>query len=392
MRQASDRGVEDHLVYRILAVSALCILPVYAAAADLQALPPNTWVPIKPQLVQRKLPDEQGQWVNAGWNKLVFDPAGKRVLFYDRWHDKRHGGTTIYGNCLFSFDPITANLIPLKIDHWAKQGTPNGGYRTVPLPENDEEATPCSRHVYHGFDFVPELKAVFICNGANQTAMVKNKVLGHDLCTDTWRLDLTDRTWTRSASARQPPNRLEDGMAYCPDTKSIIYAGHGKIWIFDIAADQWRRGKVDLPRDHMGMTVFFDAPRKRMLLAGGGTYNKWQTKAGGFNTFYVLDPITEKISRYPDCPTAMCRAALAHNTRHDLFFLAVMHKASTSEQPSGLFAYDPALDSWRAIRSANAVPAASGGWLPLCYDTAHDCLIGMAGTMFYAFRYVPEEK
>ena len=41
------------------------------------------------------------------------------------------------------------------------------------LPENDKEPTPCPRHVYHAFEYVPDLKAVFICNGANQTAMRK---------------------------------------------------------------------------------------------------------------------------------------------------------------------------------------------------------------------------
>src|SRR5207253_375062 len=155
-----------------------------------------------------------------------------------------------------------------------------------PLPENDKEPTPCPRHVYHGFDYVPDLKSIFICNGANQTAMRDGKLLGHDLCADTWRFDLTKKTWKKVPSRQHPPNRLEDGMAYCPDTKSTVYAGHGKVWILSLATSQWRKGKTDLPRSHMGMTVFHDAPRKRMLLAGGGTYGRWQTTAGGFNTLY----------------------------------------------------------------------------------------------------------
>jgi hypothetical protein len=347
-------------------------------------------VPIKPKIVQPARADEQGRWVNAGWNKLVYDPDGRRVLFYDRWHDKRHGGTTIYGNCLFSFEPASARLTPVKIDNWARRDVPGGGYRTVPLPENDREPTPCSRHVYHGFDYVPDLKAVFLCNGANQGALLKDQLQGHDLCTDTWRLDLAKHTWHRIASKQHPPNRLEDGMAYCPDTKAIVYAGHGKVWFLDLASGQWRKGKADLPRYHMGMTVFHDAPRKRLLLAGGGNYNKWQTKAGGFNTLYALDPVTEKVTRLADCPTALCRGALAHDRRRDLFFVAVTLKGKGVEQPSGVFAYDPARDGWRPIRSANPVPL-TNGWMPLCYDAAHDCLIGMAGPAFYAFRHVPEK-
>src|SRR5260370_13474943 len=120
------------------------------AGEALSSLPANTWVPLRPNTVQPAGAEERGRWVNAGWNKLVYDPDGKRVLFYDRWVDKKHGGTTIYGNCLFSFEPDSAKLTPLKIDGWVKRPTPNGGYRTEPLPHQDEP-TPSSRHAYHGF-------------------------------------------------------------------------------------------------------------------------------------------------------------------------------------------------------------------------------------------------
>jgi hypothetical protein len=61
--------------------------------------------------------------------------------------------------------------------------TPKGGYRTLALPEKDEPTPPCPRHVYHAFEYVPELKAVFLCNGANQSALRKDgQLVGHDLC------------------------------------------------------------------------------------------------------------------------------------------------------------------------------------------------------------------
>ena len=375
----------------LVALAVLIAGPRVCVAADLSSLPANTWTALKPEIVQPADADEQGQWINAGWNKLVYDTDGQRVLFNDRWHDKKHGGTTIYGNCLFSFDPASAKLVPLKIVNWTKLEKPDGGYRTPPLPENDKEPTPCPRHVYHGFDYVSELKAIFICNGANQTALRDGKLLGHDLCADTWRYDLEKKTWTKIASKEQPPNKLEDGMAYCPDTKSLIYAGHSQIWIMDLAKGEWRKSKTELPRYHMGMTVFYDAPRKRMLLAGGGNYDKWQTKAGGFNTLYAFDPMTEKLTRLADCPTALCRGALAHDTKRDLFIVAVTLKGKGVEQPSGMFAYNPVKDAWRKLKSTNAVPM-KDGWMPLCYDAAHDCLIGMAGTTFYAFRYAEESK
>jgi hypothetical protein len=377
------------MIQHLLSLTFLIVGQADYAGPDFSNLPPNTWVPIKPIVAQATETDEKGQWINVGWNKLVYDPDGKRILFYDRWYDKRHGGYTIYGNCLFSFEPASARLVPLKIDNWTKLGVPDGGYRTTALEANDREPTPCPRHVYHAFDYVPELKSVFVCNGANQTALRKGELLGHLLCNDTWRYDMRTTTWQKIVSEEHPSNNLEDGMAYCPDTRSIVYAGHGKIWILDIATGQWRRGKNDLPRYHMGMTVFHDAPRKRMLLAGGGNYDKWQTKAGGFNTLYSFDPVTEEVDRLADCPTALCRGALAYDIRRDRFIVGVSLKGEQVEQPSGTFSYDPATNSWHEVKAANPVPL-ENGWLPLCYDFEDDCLIGMAGTTFYAFRFVPD--
>src|SRR6185437_2504979 len=159
---------------RVSLLALLLAVPV-CRAADLANLPANTWVELKYTTEQPGGDaDEKGRWQPVGWNKLVYDPDGKRVLFYDRWVDRKHGGLTIYGNCLFAFDPATAKVKPIKIDNWTKRVPKKGGYRTVALPQNDKEPTPCPRHVYHAFAYAPGLKAVFISNGANQGAMRKD--------------------------------------------------------------------------------------------------------------------------------------------------------------------------------------------------------------------------
>src|SRR5262249_37833425 len=151
--------------------------------------------------------DEKGMFGAQGWNKLVYDPDGKRVLFYDRWIDKKHGGGTIYGNCLLAFDAQRGTLTPVKIDNWTKMEPREGGYRTLALPENDKEPTPCPRHVYHAFEYVSDLKAVLLCNGANQTIVDKNgKLVGHDAADGAWRLDLKSNRWTRLTATPYPPN------------------------------------------------------------------------------------------------------------------------------------------------------------------------------------------
>lgn len=377
--------------------SLLVILAAVSAtgAADLKDLPANTWVEIKYTTEQPPDAKDKGQFARQGWNKIVYDADGKRVLFYDRWVDKKHGGQTIYGNCLFAFDPAAAKLTPVKIDNWTRVDTKEGGYRTLALPENEDEATPCPRHVYHGFAYVPELKAVFLCNGANQSALNKEgKLVGHDLCDGTWKLDLKTNKWSFIKSDQCPPNRLDDAMAYCPDTKSLIYAGNGRqLWVMDLEKAQWRKAKESPPtRAAFGQTVFYDPPRRRMLIVGGGALDAWkQGKAPEFRELYAFDPETERVRRLANCPTAFYATHLAYDRKRDLFFaVAVFDKG---EQPSGMFAYDPKEDAWREVKPANPIPPHNNwfGWMQLCYDAHHDCLIGKVNDRFYAFRYAPEK-
>jgi len=364
-----------------------------AAAADLSRLPPNTWVKLDYTTEQPADPAAKGHFARQGWNKLVYDPDGKRVLFYDRWIDKKHGGYTIYGNCLFAFDPAAGRLTPVKIDNWTKKDTKEGGYRTLALPENDKEPTPCPRHVYHAFEYVSERKAVFLCNGANQTALRKDgKLVGHDLCDGAWRLDLKTNKWTQLVSAECPRNWLDDAMAYCPDTQSIIYAGYGRqLWVLDLAKGQWRKAKRSPPpRTAFGETICYDPSHRRMLLAEGGPLDAWKKgKASAFRELYAYDPKTEEVKRLADCPTALYAAHLAYDPKHGVFVtVAVFDKR---EQPSGIFAYDPHKDTWHEIKPANPIPPHKTwfGWMQLCYDLHHECFIGKVNEQFYAFRYVP---
>lgn len=366
-----------------------------AGAADLKKLPPNTWVEIKYTTEQPADPGEKGYFARQGWNKLVYDPDGHRVLFYDRWVNKKHGGWTIYGNCLFAFDPAAARLKPIKIDNWTKIDPKGGGYRTLALPENDREPTPCPRHVYHAFEYVPDLKAVFLCNGANQTALNKDgKLVGHDLCDGTWRLDLSTNKWTQVRSKLCPPNYLDDAMAYCPDIKALVYAGHDRqLWIFDLARGQWRKAKHSPPQySSMGQTIVYDPTRKRMLILGGGRLDGWKRgKADEHRELYAFDPKTEEVRKLASGPTAFYESHLAFDSKRDLFVtVAVFDK---KEQPSGMFAYDPRKDSWHEIKPANAIPPHNNwfGWMQLCYDSQHDCFIGKVNERFYAFRYEPRK-
>jgi len=364
----------------------------FGTAQDLAKLPANTWTEIKYATVQPTEAGENGRWVSAGWNKIVYDPDGKRVLFYDRWHDKKHGGTTIYGNCLFAFDPASAKLTPLKIDHWTRTDTKQGGYRTVALPENDAEPTPVSRHVYHAFDYVSDLKAVIICNGANQTVMKDGKLVGHDLCDGAWRLDLKTNKWSPISAKPYPKNHLDDAMAYSPEIKSMIYSGYdGQLWILDLVQGSWRKARQSPPpRTSFGRTICHDPAKNRMLLVGGGRLDAWQKgNAPEFRELFSFDPKTEMVERLADGPTALYESQLAFDSKRELFVtVAVFNK---KEHPSGMFAYDPKKNAWHEIKPANPIPPHNTwhGWMKLCYAADHDCFIGVIRDKIYAFRYDP---
>ena len=361
-------------------------------AVDLARLPANTWVEIKYTTEQPTDSKDRGEFARQGWNKIVYDPDCKRVLFYDRWVDKKHGGSTIYGNCLFGFDPAAAKLTPIKIDNWTKTEPPGGGYRTPALPENDSEPTPAPRHVYHAFEYVSDLKAVFLCNGANQSVIDKSgKLVGHDACDGAWRFDLSTKKWTQIVSTQRPVNMLDDAMAYCPDTKTIVFTSgtNHQLWLLDPAKGQFRKAKESPPvRGAAGSTIFYDPTQKRMLIAGGGPLEGQfnQAKSPVLRELYAFDPKSETVNRLADCPTAFYATHLAYDTKHHVFIAVVVF--NKGEQPSGMFAYNPKKDSWREIKHTGPIPPHGNwfGWMQVCYDSQHDCVIGKVNDKFYAFR------
>jgi hypothetical protein len=384
---------------RSIFIAVFVALVVFSAssAADLANLAANTWVELEYTTDQPAADEEQGRFGPQGWNKIVYDPDGQRVLFYDRWIDKKHGGYTIYGNCLFAFDPAAGRLAPLKIDNWSKFDTKEGGYRTFALPANDREPTPAPRHVYHAFEYVSDLGAVFLCNGANQSIVdAGGKIVGHDACDGAWRLDVRTNRWTRINSVERPPNTLDDAMAYCPDTRSIVYVSgsNRQVWILDLAGGQFREAKQSPPtRGAAGQTIVYDPTRRRMLIAGGGRLEGQRNEAisPALRELFSFDPLSESVERLADCPTALYEAHLAYDSNHERFVTAAIFEHG--DQPSGVFAYDPKPNAWHEIKSINPVPPFKNWfcWVQLCYDSHHDCFIGKVNERFYAFRYVPEQ-
>ncbi len=379
-----------------LAAGLLVAITSAALAAgrrpDVKNLPANTWVAIQHTTSQPAggREDEKGEWSPAGWNCLEYDLVGKRVLFNDRWVDKRHGGYTIYGNCVFSFEPAKAVLTPLKLDSWKRIDAPNG-YRTVAMPENAKEPTPVSRHVYNDFALAPELNALFICHGANGSFQ-KNEY--GDWQNVTWRLDLKDMKWSVVPSKEHPPFRYESSLRYCPDIKSLVMSSWGDIWILDLTTNQWRRAKHSAPFVGFGggQTVTYDPVRRRMLLAGGGPPDGKYTQAS-WRKLYAFDPKEETVTELAECPMPLYDSRPSYDSRHDVFLVAGLMEDKALR--SGTFVYDPKKNLWSEVKTKNSVPkpaaATWNGWPRMCYDPDNDCFVALVTyNQWYLFRYVPE--
>ena len=97
------------------------------------------------------------------------------------------------------------------------------------------------------------------------------------------------------------------------------------------------------------------------------------------------------MERLADAPTAFYATHLSHDSKRDLFFAAAVFDGK--EQPSGMFRFQPKTNAWSEVKLAGPIPPHKNwfGWMQMCYDSHHDCLIGKVNDKFFAFRYEERE-
>jgi RNA polymerase sigma factor (sigma-70 family) len=334
-------------------------------------------------------------WQSSSTNRLVYDAHSKCVLFFDRWHDPETDTPSDYGNCLFSFDPQSGHVRPINVVNWKTVTQADTSIRTVPAARNSNVPSPCPRYVFNGFDYSPELNALFLTNGANASAMRDGVVVGHKECENTWRLDLAENKWTMMKSTAHPTNfPLGASVVYSANAKKLVYCNYGEIWIMEPEAGEWHKSKAVLPDRLYGQTICDDPRRERMLLVGGAK-NISQIDERTANTLYAFDPINETITRLSDAPAPLYMAHLAYDSTRDVF-VAAPFKAN-AKSFDGVIVYNPKKEAWSKILTRNQTPQSGKktGTVALCFDSALDCFIAfvpnsLAGAdSFYAFRHLP---
>jgi hypothetical protein len=376
----------------ILAASGRTLAQTRDAAPDFDNLPANVWVEFRPEY---KPLSHGGEHHPVSWNKLVYDSVGKRIINIDRWTDSRHAdGVYIYANSLMALDPDANQVELLSTFEWRKEKLPNGAYRTLPLPENEQTPTPCPRHPYGNVAFVSLENAVYLSGGANQTSRQHYQRLGQTWPhpNDTWRFAFDSGKWEQ-IEGLQPPPSLSDSMTWVPDRKAIIrwVAEAGEAWIFRLDDHRWSKletiGQPTLVR-RTAMT--YDTVRKQVLLYGGQVQGGKLNQQGEQLWSLSIDDMTWR--RLPDGPP-VTGAGWTYAPRYDV---ALAHRNLSREDRPGerdwdtgeFWLYFPGEKEWVLFESEKPVP--NKLYQTLVYDEGRDLFFCHTRPLkWYAMRLDP---
>ena len=357
----------NRIVLQTIAVSFL--LSGLAHATDLASLPPNTWVHADhPKVIG---PPGGGAPTPQGWNCLVYDSVGKRIILLDRWGDKAHG-SSIYANSVMAYDVGTNTLTCLKESNWKVEETSTGGYRTVAMPENSSDPTPLDRHPYECVAFVPQQNAIYLGSGANQTGPG-----GHP--DDTWKFDIASAKWSEIKTSPPGKEDLEDAMIYDPAAKAIVRPFKGRsTWCLDIKPDSvWRDTKAKNNSGcGAGGSLAYDSKRSRILLYGGpGQSGKSWESPGCELWSYTSQENTWK--RLSDGLIPVRFAGFAYDSHHDA---ALVHARTPDPgkdwptKPGCTAVYLCATDQW--VKLPDPAPKDPMAYVQtVAYDEAHDVFV-----------------
>ncbi len=342
------------------------------SAVDLGNLPLNTWIRVRPEY---KAPPDGGRHVPHSWNKLVYDPVGQQAVYMDRWSDSQRGNT-IYANAVMTFDAAANKVECLKVGNWKRVAREEGGYRTVPMPENADDPTPCDRHPYGNLAFVPHQNAVYLSAGANRTALVDG-TRGHRHCRDTWRFDLETRVWTLIESEQNPPQRLEEAMEYDAASRVIValVRGGAQTWLLDVDTGQWRNAEArNNPNSGMGAAMTYDSKRERVMVFGGGGKDggAWNDPHRHVYAYSVED---NAWTRLADASVPVRAMGAAYDSKRDI----VLVHAGCGRHPFFFGFYNPETDDWHAIHLPDDAELPAPRWHGLVYDAAHDVYVRATG-------------
>ena len=356
-------------------VIGLAATPAHAVIS----IPSNVWVK-QPTPTQVTLPNFTGTFQARGWNHILYDTVGKRMVLYDGYMDASRP-YSIYANALWTYDPLANQLSLEKVSNWARI---NGV--TVPLTQNVTDPTPWDRHSYACIVYVPEKNRLYMWAGANSS--ITNGYIG-----DTWTYDFASKTWREIVTAFHPWTVFEQTMTYDPNVHRLVLYGGGEssyqngdqAWLFNVDTETWEESSTpSAPPARMSQSMVFDPVRRVSWVFGGGPY---PNPGNQLWTFDASARVWQQITAQGPTPPARRFGAMAYDSRHDLVLLWG-GITSSSAGLNDTWIFRPATRTWQQVFPATSPPTDPiTNNEDVAYDPDDDVFILHKNGDFWLYRY-----
>jgi hypothetical protein len=170
------------------------------------------------------------------------------------------------------------------------------------------------------------------------------------LLNDTWLFDTRKLIWTEVATKKSPPPDSDTGLVYDPNADRFLMYSRGHVWAFDVNEREWNELVVSpgpVPRTCSSMV--FDPTGNQVLLWGGYIHPKY------FDDTWLLDLETgqwREIGEGPR-PAARARSAIAYDpeTRCAVVYGGVC--GPHSERFEDLWRFDFEQEGWEFLEASN---------------------------------------
>ncbi len=360
----------------VLWIASLIAAPAGAAIS----IPGNRWVKQSAPSVAL-LPNFSGKYEPRGWNHMLYDPVGKRMVLYDGYVDATRPAS-IYANALWTYDPVANRLALESVSNWARLSGV-----TVPLVQNATNPTPYDRHSYSCIAIVPEKNRLYLWGGANNS--VATNYLG-----DAWSYDFGTRKWRELKAVPHPFTVFEQTMTYDPGTRRLVvyggaeapYLGSDQAWLFHVDTESWEVASTpSAPPARMSQSMVFDPVRRVSWIFGGGPYPSATSELWSFD---AAARTWERVTPQGAVPSPRRFAAMAYDSRHDIVLLwGGIRDDDTRYNDTWIFR--PATRQWQQLSPAVKAPADTWNAEDLAYDPDNDVFVLHQGADFWLFRYAP---
>jgi hypothetical protein len=373
-------GIGGFSVHRRIWLLGLALWLASGPASAAISIPSNQWVKQSTPSVA-KLGGFTGTFQARGWNHMLYDPVGRRMVLYDGYLDGARP-YSIYANAIWTYEPVGNRLSLQKVSNWARL---NG--RTAALAANATDPTPFDRHSYSCVAVVPEKNRLYMWGGANSS-------VGNDYVGDTWTFDFVTRKWRQIPTPTHPFNIFEQTMTYDPTTNRLVlfggasraYGNGDAAWLFNLDTETWEAmPTTGAATQRMSQSMVYDPIRRVSWVFGGGAYPNPGNELWSFN---ASTRAWRRVTPSGTVPAPRRFGAVAYDSRHDVVMLwGGIYDDNSRYNDTWIFR--PTTQQWVQLSPATSPPSPILNAEDLAYDPENDVFVLHQDGDFWLFRYAP---